>query len=88
MQAALDRIEQELGGRGYLVGDRFTVADLAAAALLSPLLQPPEMQYPRQVDWPPYMQEYRDGLLRHPALRWALGSYRQHRGRSMEMPRP
>ena len=40
--AALDRIEAELGGRAYLVGDSFTVADLTAASLLYPLVRPPE----------------------------------------------
>src|SRR5215470_10886597 len=39
VNAALDRIEQERQGRAYLVGDAFTVADLTAAAMLSPVLQ-------------------------------------------------
>ena len=34
LRAALDRIEAEREGRDHLVGDRFTVADLTAAALL------------------------------------------------------
>jgi glutathione S-transferase len=85
--AALDRIEQEWQGRAYLVGDAFTVADLTAAAMLSPLAQPPEIQYPLRVELPPYLQEYRDALLRHPAAQWTLGIYRQHRGRSAEVPR-
>jgi hypothetical protein len=49
VNAALDRIEQERRGGAYLVGDAFTVADLTAAAMLSPLLQPPEIQYPLRV---------------------------------------
>jgi hypothetical protein len=44
--AALDRIEHERQNRAYLVGAAFSVADLTAAALLSVLLQPPEIQYP------------------------------------------
>jgi hypothetical protein len=32
----------------------FTVADLAAAAMLTPLLQPPEIQYLVRVELPPY----------------------------------
>ena len=43
--AAMDRLEHELQPSGYLVGDRFTVADLTAAALLSPLVRPPEFPY-------------------------------------------
>ena len=42
---ALDRIEAERAGGDHLVGDGFTVADLTAAALLYPLVWPPEYQY-------------------------------------------
>ncbi len=87
VNAALDRIEQERQGRPYLVGDAFTVADLTAAALLSPLLQPPEIQYPLRVELPPYLRDYRATVLRHPATQWAAGIYRLHRGLSAEVPR-
>ena len=40
--AAFDRLERELDGREYLVGDGFTVADLTAASLFYPLVLPPE----------------------------------------------
>jgi glutathione S-transferase len=85
--AALDQIEQQRSGRAYLVGDVFSVADLTAAALLGALLQPPEIQYPLQVELPPYLQDYRAALLEHPAAQWAVGIYRLHRGRSAEVPR-
>ena len=78
--AALDCIEQERQNRTYLVGEPFTVADLTAAALLGALLQPPEIQYPLQVELPPYLKDYRATLLRHPAAQWALDIYRLHRG--------
>jgi glutathione S-transferase len=84
--AALDRVEAGRQGRAYLVGDVFSVADLTAAALLSPLLQPPEIQYPLQVEWPSYLSDYRAALLQHPAVRWASGIYRLHRGSSAEVP--
>jgi glutathione S-transferase len=84
--AALDRVEQQRQGRDYLVGDTFSIADLSAAALLSPLLQPPEIQYPAQIQWPPYLSDYREALLRHPAAQWAAGIYRRHRGVSAEVP--
>jgi glutathione S-transferase len=87
VDAALDRIERERQGRAYLVGDAFTVADLTAAALLSPLLQPPEIQYPLRVELPPYLQDYRATLLRHPAMQWAADIYRLHRGSSAEAAR-
>ena len=87
VNAALDRIEQERRGRPYLVGEAFTVADLTAAAMLSPLLQPPEIQYPVRVELPPYLQDYRATLLRHPAVQWAAEIYRLYRGRSAEVSR-
>jgi glutathione S-transferase len=84
--AALDRIEQQRQGRDYLVGAAFSVADLTAASLLSPLLQPPQIQYPAQIEWPPCLSGYRDSVLRHPAAQWAAEIYRRHRGRSAEVP--
>jgi glutathione S-transferase len=85
--AALDRIEQERQGRAFLVGEVFTVADLTAAALLGALLQPPEIQYPLQVELPSYLQDYRATLLRHPAAQWAAEIYHLHRGHSAEIPK-
>ena len=87
VSSALDRIEQERQGRPYLVGDAFTVADLTAAAMLGPLLQPPEIQYPLRVELPLYLQDYRGTLLQHPAMQWAAGIYRLHRGPSAEVSR-
>jgi len=83
--AALDRIEQERNGRAHLVGDTFTVADLTAAALLGVLVQPPEIQYPLRVGLPKYLQDYRATLLPHPVVQWAVGLYRQYRGRSAQV---
>ncbi|HEY6381159.1 MAG TPA: glutathione S-transferase family protein [Pseudolabrys sp.] len=83
--AALDRIEHERQGRAYLVGEAFTIADLTAAALLGVLLQPPEIQYPLQVELPMYLKDYRTMLMRHPAAHWAVGIYRLHRGYSAEV---
>jgi glutathione S-transferase len=73
---ALDRIVAELKPSGYLVGDSFTVADLTAAALLYPLVMPPELQYgyPELPDWgemKPHAQ--------HPATDWIREMYRRHR---------
>ncbi|HEX6389905.1 MAG TPA: glutathione S-transferase family protein [Solirubrobacteraceae bacterium] len=43
--AAMDRLEAELDGRDYLVGDRFSVADLTAATLFTPVLDPPGREH-------------------------------------------
>lgn len=85
IDAALDRIERELGPSGYLVEERFTVADLTAAALLGVLVVPPEMQYRPPGVLPPEFVFYRDTYGDRPALRWAREMYRRHRGTSREV---
>jgi glutathione S-transferase len=85
--AALDRIARELQPSGYLVGNAFSVADLTAAALLCPVLQPAEIQYPLTVELPASIREYQDEVKRHPAAQWAAGMYRRHRGKSAEAAR-
>jgi glutathione S-transferase len=77
--SALDRIESERAGRDYLVGDGFSVADLTAAALLYPLVWPPEFQY--ELPDPP-RSKFLDSARDHPALGWISEIWRRHRGRS------
>jgi glutathione S-transferase len=81
--AALGRIETERGARRYLVGDRFSVADLTAAALLSPLAYPPE--FPYRVPMPRPSGQYWEAVRRHPALAWVADMYHRHRGSSAEV---
>jgi glutathione S-transferase len=84
--AAMDRVESELQPSGYLVGDEFTVADLTAAALFTPVLAPPERPYvPATVAGP--VQELRDELSARPGGRWVADMYARHRGESMEAGR-
>jgi glutathione S-transferase len=83
--AALERIAREQQPSGYLVGNGFSVADLTAAALLAPLLQPAELQYPLAVALPDELLRYQAEVTRHPAGQWALGIYRRHRGVSAEV---
>jgi glutathione S-transferase len=85
--AAFDRIEAEAGPDGYLVGDSFSVADLTAAAILSPLVVPPEFPY-HQIDperWPAEGREFRDSLASRPGFEWVYEMYRRHRGVSAEV---
>ena len=79
--AALDRIETELRPSGYL-GDAFTVADLTAAALFSPLVAPPEFPYQLPQRIPQAMSDFRESLATRPAFLWVLEMYRRHRGPS------
>jgi glutathione S-transferase len=86
VQAALDRVAAELQPSGYLVGTEFSVADLTAAALLSPVVMPPEFPYPLITPLPESAARYRASLQTHPAFQWAADIYRKHRGHSMERP--
>ncbi len=83
--AALDRIERELQPSGYLVGDGFSVADLTAAALFYPLVQPPEFPYPWPRPLPAWLAEYRAALAGRAAFQWVGEMYKRHRGRSAEV---
>jgi glutathione S-transferase len=84
--AALDRVEAELQPSGYLVGDCFTVADLTAAALFTPLLAPPQRPYaPRALAAP--ILELREELSARPGGEWVADMYARHRGESAEVGR-
>lgn len=77
--AGFDRIEAERGGSDYLVGDRFSVADLAAAALAAPLLSPPEFPWQPKGDVHPRLVREMRVLSEHPAADWILRTYARHR---------
>jgi glutathione S-transferase len=76
--AALDRLEAELDGNEYLVGDRFGIADLTAAALLYPLAFPPEGPL---VVSPQGFERFRAPLAERPGYRWIEEMFRRHRRR-------
>ena len=80
-EAALDRLDRELATSDHLVGDAFTVADLTAAALLSPLTQPPEYPY-APPPLPRVMQEFQARYAKRRSFEWARETYRRHRGTS------
>jgi glutathione S-transferase len=77
--AALDRLEAELdrGGGEYLVGDVFTVADLTAASLFVPVVDPPEG--PELPELPGRYEAFRKPLLERPGCRWVASIFARHR---------
>jgi len=84
--AAFDRVEQERAGGPYLVGGAFSVADLTAAALLGPLVRPPESPHSAALELiPESVLRFREGLAAHPAFDWVLRIHREHRGSSAEV---
>jgi glutathione S-transferase len=81
--AALERLESEVGPSGYLVGDGFTVADLTAAALLFPMVRPPEAAGAiPPVEFPASFREFVAQHEGRPAFDWVREMYRRHRGSS------
>jgi glutathione S-transferase len=73
----LDRLEAELDGAEFLVGRRFTVADLTAAVLFYPLVLPPEGP------WQPVrtaaFEEFQASVRDRPGYRWVEDTFRRHR---------
>jgi glutathione S-transferase len=83
----MDRLEAELGPSGYLVGKGFTVADLTAAALFTPVVAPPQRPFvPKTV--PPAVLDLREELSGRSGGRWIHEMYARHRGQSAETREP
>ena len=76
---ALAEIEKKLKQRQYLVGEKFTRADLSVASMLSLLVMPTEHPFPwREIPDPQtriFCDEYRD----HPVSEWVRKMYKNHR---------
>ncbi len=77
--AAMDRLEAEIGPSGYLVGDSFTVADLTAASLFYPLVQPRQFPYPSVNRIPEAGHEFVASLAMRPGAQWVAEIYDRHR---------
>lgn len=80
------RFRAALQPSGYLAGPRFSVADLTAAALIAPLVAPPQFPYPQPQRGHPRLEPLRERLAQHGLLDWALEMYARHRGSSAEVP--
>jgi glutathione S-transferase len=89
--AAFDRLDDALRDRGFLVGDRFSRADLTAAALLSPLCAYGKSDADLYAVFPDAVRELRD---RHKSRRffvWAQDLIAKHHAggrRRLEVRRP
>ena len=82
VRAAGSRFQAELRSGGYLVGDRFTIADLTLAALASPAAAPEQFPYPQPQRGHPLLEPVRDALAEHGILEWTYAVYERHRGSS------
>ncbi len=81
-EEALERAAAEVRPSGYLVGDRFSVADLTASALLYPLVRPPEAPHMIPGPLPETITRFRESMSQHPGYRYVEDMYRRHRGSS------
>ncbi len=88
LPAHFDHLEKQIGPSGYLVGDRFSIADLSAAAILTAILRPPQFSYPIPEPWSPGLVELRDSLAQRAGFRWVMDMYARHRGTSSEVAPP
>lgn len=78
---AMDRLEAELEANGgeFLVGESFGVADLSAAALFYPIVQPPEGPLPQDIPKPPALASFQAELADRPGFAWVEAMFRQYR---------
>lgn len=80
---ALDFVAHRSAKTGYLVGDRFSVADLTAAALLQATCFPPEFPVPVPEPRPEGWKHWAERWESHPGCDYVRRIYRDHRGTSM-----
>ncbi len=79
--AGFDRLEAELDAAGgeYLVGERFSVADLTVAALFYPVVTPPEGPQILPADPPAGFAAFQDSVSDRPGFKWVEAMYARHR---------
>jgi glutathione S-transferase len=81
LRAHFDWLASVINSDGYLVGEYFSLADLAAASIMTAIVRPPEYPYPLPEPWPPALVALRDSVSDHPAFHWVLSIYSRHRRR-------
>ena len=75
----LQDIAQATENTGYLIGDQFSLADLAVAAMLFPLSFPPESGHTVPVELAQTMDGWIARWSAHPAIAWVNQIYAVHR---------
>lgn len=79
LREAMDDTVRALGDGLYLVGGRFSRADLAAAALYCPFTNPATRAFRAQPPNPPALQAKVEALRAHPFVAWTEEIYARHR---------
>jgi len=76
---AMGEIQKKLSHRQYLVGEKFTRADLSVASMLSLLVMPPEHPFPWKAIPDPKARTFYDEYRDHPVYERVGKMYRDHR---------
>jgi glutathione S-transferase len=76
---ALDFVAKESAATGRLAGPAFSVADLACAALLAPLVDVPHPDMAKLRPLPERIEAFLARWASHPGAQWVLAQYAQHR---------
>ncbi len=79
---ALDMIASRINAHGYLAGEQFTLADMAAAAIATPLARPPEAQIKWPENPPAQAADWNRRWRDHAACDWVREMFVRHRGTS------
>jgi glutathione S-transferase len=80
VSSELDWVDSLLAdGRDYLVGDRFSHADIAVASILSPLVLPPKHPVYHRMKHPPAMARDLENWKHRPSIAWVRAIYAKHR---------
>jgi glutathione S-transferase len=88
LDAVIDRFHAELSPAGYLAGDRFSIADLSFAAMLSPAVQPPGFPYPARDERSRRVPEVCALLEERGVMEWMEDVYARHRGEWVRVASP
>jgi glutathione S-transferase len=77
LRAALDKLDEALDGRSFLVENRFSRADLTACALLSPFCLPDDSE--ASAKFPAALLSFREDVKGRRFYRWARSVYERYR---------
>ena len=81
LKSELDSLDAKLtDGRAYLVGNRFSRADLTVASLLASFASPKEMS--RRMSPPEGLAAVIERWRTRPVMQWVREQYRRHRARN------
>ena len=79
VQQAIDRFEDEIGDGSFLVGNRFTVADITAASLFFSMALPGEFPYRISIQSKNHLRDFNKQFKSKRLDEWINTLYREYR---------